>query len=488
MRIPFPKYIPLRPLIVFLTVMLFFQLVEGTDAVFALLMIVAQVAAIAAFNILGGMTHMSGAFCFFALLPNVTVPELTHMILGQPGDFNLEHPIMTAGVCAVFFSGVMGAAWLTSLAKPVEPLLDRIPFSILELRIIAAIAAVYGVAVNFAVLRLNGPLPDGTLIAALYHFCPDMLAIAVILATYVRLNTTNGRSCMSWYIGILLVLTVLPGLLNAQKEGMLTPILCWLLVVAASGHRFSRVGVLALLGAVAVLWSFVFPFSTNARFPVRQAETVADKVGLIFAYIQDPNQFPDAISYADSSEEFGTQSSKVNIVRRYSLLKSIDMLVGADLKAGYTSIDRYLPILISVVPHALWPDRPDIIHSNELGHKAGFPMSEDDEETGIAIGSPALYFDIGGWLALMIYPIICFLLFFYATIRLIGRTTAGIWALVPIGTEAHISSVASPAAMFGLVVQFLGMFFFAVAILKLTGYLMQSLLSRSVAIQETTIR
>jgi hypothetical protein len=292
---------------------------------------------------------------------------------------------------------------------------------------------------------------------------------------------------MSWYIACLFVIAVIPGILGASKEGMLTPVFCWLLLVAAAGHRFKPVGVLMLLGLATLIWTFVYPFSTNARFPVREAATVAEKVNLIVQFIQDPSSFPDSIANADESDEFGTGTAKVNIVARYSLLKSIDMLIGADLRTGFTSIDRYLPVLVSVVPHALWPDRPTEITTNELGHKAGF-LGDDDTETGIALGSPALFFDIGGWLALLVYTIGGFSLFFYLTVRLIGKTTVGVWALIPIGMEAHISGAATPASLVFLIVTFLGMFFVAVAILKTISYFTQTLISRPASFQNTSVR
>src|SRR5215472_15502320 len=98
MRIPFPKFIPLGSLLIFLAVMVLVQLIQGTDPAFAALMLVAQFAAVVGFNHLGGMTHMAGAFCLFAVLPNVTVPEITHILLGQPGDYSLQYPLITAGV------------------------------------------------------------------------------------------------------------------------------------------------------------------------------------------------------------------------------------------------------------------------------------------------------------------------------------------------------------------------------------------------------
>src|SRR3954462_6227676 len=117
MRLPFPSYIPLRPLLVALSLELCIQLVQGTDPIFAALMLVSQASAIVAFNLMGGMTHMTGAFCLFAILPTVSVPEAAHLALGQPGDFNLVHPIETAAVCAMFFFCVLVVARMLSLMR-----------------------------------------------------------------------------------------------------------------------------------------------------------------------------------------------------------------------------------------------------------------------------------------------------------------------------------------------------------------------------------
>ena len=380
MRIPFPKTIPLGPLLITLTAVVLVQIIQGTDPAFALLMMVAQLAAAVAFNRMGGMTHMAGAFCFFAVLPNVTVPEITHLLLGQSGDYNLQHPLVTAGVCAIFFTCIMTAALLISSIRHPVALLDHIHFSIVELRIISALSCIFAVSVSIKLLTLTEQVEDGSLLAALSHFIPILFAVSIMLATYVRIVTTNGKSVVNWYVAFLLILSIVPGLLNASKEGMLTPLLCWFVVAASSRHRFTWLGTLVLAAVMFVVWVFVYPFSQNARVSIRESESISDKTGLIIQFIRDPSLFPDSISNFEESSEFGTASSKVNIIKRYSLLQSNDMLIDADQRSGYTSIDRYTPILFSVVPHALWPDRPEPILSNELGHKAGFTMANSDTD------------------------------------------------------------------------------------------------------------
>jgi len=454
------------------------QLIQGTDPVFAVLMMVAQASAMIAFNLLGGMTHMTGAFCFFAILPTVAIPEFAHLALGQPGDFNLVHPLKTAAVCAVFFVCVMTAARMVSLMRRPVALLEHIKFSIVELRIISALACFVALTIVFRDLTFDGRVPDGSLLAALNHFYPFLIAISVMMATYVRIATTGGKSVLSGYVAFLLVLAVIPGILSASKEGMLTPLLCWMVVVASSRHRFSWYGILGLAAVLFVAWTYVYPFSQNARSPIRAANTLTDKTSLIVDYFRDPTQFGDSTSTTDKSTEFGSSTSKVSIVARYSTLLSIDMIVDADQKLGYTGIERYLPVLVSVIPHALWPDRPAPITTNELGHKAGFNIWVGDTTTGIAIGSPGLFFDLGGWLALIVYTLLCFGLFFFIAIRIVGTSTSSIWGLVLIGTEGNLAGNASPETMFSIGVTFVGMFIITIVVLKLIGNTAAELISR----------
>ena len=154
------------------------------------------------------------------------------------------------------------------------------------------------------------------------------------------------------------------------------------------------------------------------------------------------------------------------------------MLIDADKKLGFTGIEPYVPVLFSIIPHALWPDRPDWITSNELGHKAGFDLPASDTTTGIAIGTPAIFFDLGGWLALIVFTFTCFTLFFFAGMRLVGSSSTGIWSLVVVGTEANIAGNAGPDSMFLLAVQFVGTFVVTLAILKLVGWSAAGLISR----------
>ena len=81
------------PALLFLGLLLSLQLIEGTDPNFAILMMLAQVFGVLAFNTLGGMSHLAGSICLLSLLPNATVPELAHgfRAIALASDFGIRH-------------------------------------------------------------------------------------------------------------------------------------------------------------------------------------------------------------------------------------------------------------------------------------------------------------------------------------------------------------------------------------------------------------
>jgi hypothetical protein len=480
MRLPFPTSIPMMQALLFLGALLAVQLLEGTDPPFALLMLVAQVFAIMAFNALGGMSHVAGSFCLFSLLPNVTVPEMAHAIVLQPGDYHLLVPLQTAAVCAIFYASLYAVARFVIMLPHPPPLLDRVKFSLAELRAVSVLSSILSLAIMTAALAA-GEVRDGTPLAAIQHFYPLLNPLSVITATYVRLKSTQGRSAMGWYVAVILAAAIIPGVLGASKEGMLTPLLCWLLVCAAARYRFSRPQVAILAGCLVVAWVFVYPYSQNARDVVRSARSFPERIAVIVAYFRNPSTVEDTASNIDpDSSEFGESSTKLSIVQRFSLLNSAGMLVNADSIEGFTDIERYFPAFVAIVPHFVWPDRPVAIHSNELGHKAGFKMGPNDTTTGIAISSPALFYDAGGWLGLPVYTMLDFLLYFYVLRSIVGTATQSIWGLMLIGATAYVSGVFLPSTPIELIQQFVTVFALLVGCLKIVAYLSESLFARPV--------
>ncbi len=483
MRIPFPNFIPLTPLTIYLGVLLAVQLMEGTDPIFALLMLLAQLFAVLAFNTLGGMSHVAGSFCLFALLPNVTIPEIVHAILLQPGDFNLAAPLQTSAVCAIFFAGFYVAArFVPLIPHPRRPVFDRVYFSLAEMRAISIIATILSLAIMEMFLRNQGEVENGSFLALILHFFPVLNPLAVVLATRVCLQSSGGRSAMNWLVALIVVAALIPGTLGASKEGMITPIFCWVVVCAAYGYRFTRMQFAALAAFLIGAAMFIYPYAQNTRDYVREAPTISAKIAVIVAYIRNPSSFPNFLETENSStSEFGEASSKIGILWRMSELSTIDDFVSSDQTQGFTGITPYLPAFLYLIPHFIWPNRPQDITSNTLARKAGVPLAPGDYTTQVTLGAPGMFYDLGGWLALPVYTILEFAAFFYVLRCLVGKASTSLWGLLLIGATAYDAGICLPSLPIEIVEDFLLVYVGLVACLKAVGYVSEVLLVRQTA-------
>lgn len=482
MRIPFPTSIPLIQAFLFFGFLLGVQLIEGTDPVFAALMMAAQIFGIMAFNTLGGFSHVAGAFCLFSLLPNVTVPEITHAIVLQPGDFNIPGSLQTANACAIFYACLYVSAQFVVLLPTPRPFVDRVYFSLTELRAISIICIAFVLISQVVWAAAGGEVKDGSLLAALGHFYGASDPLSVVAATQVRLKSTQGKSAMSWYVALILAAATFPGIIGASKEGMLVPLFCWLIVCAVNRYRFTRTQVTVLAGIMLFVWFFVYPFAQGRRDLVRAQKSIPEKLAVVVASIRDPSEFLDQSGVEpDESSEYGAISGSLSIIPRFSLLRSNGMLIDADDTVGFTDIDRILPAFLVIVPHFLWPDRPDPISSNELGHKAGFDIARNDTTTGITIGSPSQFFDMGGWVALPVYTILVFGPYFYALRCMFGESRDSVWGLLMIGAIANMAGVLALGLIIQTLLQFIMIFFILVAALKVIAYVSETLFARPIA-------
>src|ERR1035437_915804 len=93
--------------------LLFAQLLDGTDPVFACLASVCIVLSAVTFNLLNGLATTSGAFVFFMAIPTFLVLIIIKVFTWEPTDKHFEHPMITITATALGWAGILVAAGLS---------------------------------------------------------------------------------------------------------------------------------------------------------------------------------------------------------------------------------------------------------------------------------------------------------------------------------------------------------------------------------------
>jgi hypothetical protein len=445
-------------------------------------MLLAQLFGILAFNVLGGMNHIAGSICLFSLLSNVTVPEVAHVLALQPGDYNLPSSMTTAAVLMVFYLCVYLAANVAMAFSTPDPLFDRTHFTSFEERLISWVAPILGYLFLGWTLIGHVEVTNGGFAAFVNHFSSMLYPLSVVMATHLSLKQSEGKVAMDASVAVILVAATLPGILYASKEGMLVPIFCWLSVCAAYRYRFTTAKALVLAGALALYVLVIYPYSQFARGAVRGGLTLNDKVSAIQDYATNSKAYvPGVVHSSNTESEFGESAFANNIVARYSMLRVDALLIDGDRSKGFTGIEPHLPVFYLVIPHFLWPDRPEPITGNTIAHEIGFGLDKGDFKTGIAFGSPGLFYDVSGWLGLAVLTLLEFAFFFISVRFLVGKSTQSLWGLILIGSTANAAGTLGPSDIIATLINFMIVFYSSIIALKVFSWLASILLAKKTA-------
>src|SRR4051794_8749154 len=108
-------------------------------------------------------------------------------------------------------------------------------------------------------------------------------------------------------------------------------------------------------------------------------------------------------------------------------------------------------------------------------------MGEEDMTNGIEIGGPALFYDMGGWIALVVYTILSFAGFFLPPVVSLGQRPRGFGRSYPSQPRPMLPRAPQWAEWFYWSFPSWQHFMFAVAALKIFGYVSLGLTAKPVS-------
>jgi hypothetical protein len=451
-RIPFPERIPLDRAALFATALFLIQIVEGTAVYFAVGCVAFILIATFAFNAAGGLTRASGAYVFFYSVLVVIVGICYKALLGEPAQSNLVDPrtdieVYVGGITAMLAAVIVSrrisrnSGLLQNILK--EPQMYRSSIGCIMVGVVGAFAiALLGESAGLlqsAFGQLNQFIPLGIIIGVMYEIRRSggtrSTNLAVLLAgAYVFFLGTTGFS----------------------KQGMLTPLLCWLLPVSALRYRISAWQMVACFSFMFVVFQYLFPYSQYGRSLVPQDSTLAQRVAVAASLLEHPVETRGKYIESVQAETLAAPSSVGEYYNkpqgfwdRLQFVSTDDPLI--DLTDRGNRVIGFGPILeafVNTVPHFIWPNKPlGKYNGNYYAHELG-GLADEDTTTGISFSPTAEAYHMAKWVGvLVVAPLLWFVLFVIFD-SLFGDLRAAPWGLLAM---VLISHTAPEGALSGVV-------------------------------------
>jgi hypothetical protein len=412
----------------------FIEIYQGTSLPFALSALVFILVAGVTFNLAGGLSRPSGGYVFFYAMLAVIVGLVTKAFLGERADSNLALPELTMEVYAGTMISMLVAVLVSRKLTLRRPLLANL-VSDAEMGDAAYGCMVTGLAI--AVLLEIVPVESGSVLSALQQV-NRFLPMAMILGIIYEMRRTGGRKSVNIPVALSALAIFVQGLLGFSKEGIFTPLACWLIAVASQGYRFSKAQVISLLCVIFLMVHYLVPYSQYGR-DLPEPE-LSSRFHVAITLLSDPED--TRAKYAESAEDYYVRKQQGYFDKTQGFLDRLQMISPDDALHAFTEQVGpigVLPILLNfenLVPRFLWPDKPTVKLGNLYARQMG-AIAPDNLVTGISFSPAGESYHIGRWFGVFFWAPLLWIMLFVVFDSLCGDTRRSPWGLLVLAIFGH---------------------------------------------------
>ena len=431
MRIPFPERVRINRVAIFAVVLFLIQQAEGTALYFSLGCVAFILIAAVAFNVGGGLTRASGAYVFFYSLLVVIIGICFKACLGEPAESNLRSPVRDI---EVYVGGITSMLVAVVLSR-------RFSRKIGLMQNILKDSRMYRASVGCMVFGAGG----GILIAALgagaarlgsaFTQLNQLIPLGIIIGVIYEIRRSGGTRSINLLIVIFGVYCfIFYGLLGFSKQGMLLPVVCWIIPICAMRFQLTHRQMIGFLFGAFILFYYLVPYAQYGRRYIQSGEV--NRMDVAVKLLSHPEKTREDYEEVIGVTLAGYYNKPEGFMDRLQFVSVDDGLVNAtDQKQEF----GLLPIWASIantIPHVLWPGKPNYLFGNMYAHEVG-GISEEDTSTGISFSPTAEAYHLKKWIGIFVVAPIVWLVMFLMMDTLFGDLRNTPWGLLVLAELSH---------------------------------------------------
>ena len=456
MVISFPTRISVPFMLLFSALLVLVELLEGTDPRYSGLVFCFFMLSTFAFNTAGGFSRPSGSYIFFFSVLVVEIGTIYKAILGQAADSNLQEPLLMMGLYVASIAGMLAVVYL---ARKIATTTDGIA-GIFKIKTINYSEAALGCLILYIFL-IFGPavLPEfgGQLLHSL-QLINAFLPLAILLGTIGAVHDSAGRRSTNALTWITMLWTFWSfGMLGFSKQGMFTPMVCWILGIAWTRFRLRFVHLVIIAAFVYIAQGILVPIAQTGREEIADG-TYDARVDVIERDLEDipalQRRYHSWEPSSDLDRRMFYYGEPRGVMDRLSMMPNDSVLVQWTAQGhlfGYLAVEYYF---LNLVPHLFAPHKLEGVQvgGNAYMHEMG-GLADDDLTTGISFSPTAETFHIDGWRGILLLAPAVWLLLFVAVDAVCGDIRKQPLGLLYILSFAH----AAPEGGIGVAIDLLRM-------------------------------
>jgi hypothetical protein len=414
------------------------ELLSGTGLAFVAAMMTAMFSIGVTYNALGGVGTLGGILFAGFAVRTIVVSQIAKVLLFERADKNIEAPILTISIYAVFYASAMIGVLLFGkirlrLPKPAEPNTEA------RMALLYPICLVLGI-VGTILFQLDiNPYGDQVYTperSAGVALAP-LLLVALTVAVDRRIRLTNGKHSFGFAALVPAAAVSIFGLIDTVRLAMLMPVIVYLAVCHLRGYRLRVRHYVALTAGLIAFAQVLSPLAIFARTATSQeglaerAQTVF-RVGTSYSPATLAAIVGNRFQSGDPREEYYSRPGTY-LLSRLSLIRADSTLIAACSGGYHYGLAQIREVATVSVPSLLDKNKSRAHENNYVAYVAGMAGNMKTQPAFSVISDS---FGAFGWPGVVLFGLLGFPAVFVLYDNMFEPGT--IWGIVALGVAAPL--------------------------------------------------
>ena len=445
MRLPFPTHIPVQKAFIFAFVLFCVQQLEHTELLFSVLAFAFILISTLAFNLAGGFSRPSGAYIFWFVTLAGLVGLIWKAILGEPAHTNLEMPDVTmaaydACVLAMLAAVLLTRRWVRK-SKGIGGFLHSESIDLGQ-------ASLGCMAFAVLLIPISAILPNGSgsLVSIIYRLNLSF-PLGIILSVLHTIRRTHGRHSVNLLtFGAMVFLFLYGGMSTFSKQGLFSPIVCWLIPACCARYRLKLRHIVVLVTFGILAFTVLTPLSEVGRADVPETYNANQRIVYAFSLVAHPIRLRKQYlsnPVVDRTDSLGMRGgyfdTNQGLFDRLNMMPIDSGLIAYSERGHYMGFSPVLDNMENWLPHFILPNKVMPVTGNYYAHEIGGLLSADDFSTGISFSPASELFHWEGWFGFFVLGPFLWGLLFFVSDFISGDLRVYPWGLLLVLIFGHVA-------------------------------------------------
>ncbi|MBS1798344.1 MAG: hypothetical protein JSS95_00820 [Acidobacteria bacterium] len=421
-------------------------------------------AATATFNLAGGFSRTSGAYVFFFSTLTLILGLCTKAVIGEAADSNLLVPQKTISLYLGSMLAMYGAVFAARRLTPPKAILQNL---VTEKNMQNATVGCLVAGIIVQIVMIFAPKTAGSFLSALAQI-NRFFPMAIILGVVHQIRKSGGRSSINLPVLIAAANIFYIGILGFSKEGMFTPIACWMAAVSCQNYKLSRTQLIGIVAVFVGMFVYLVPYAQYGRSFVNPEDGIAVRfktaAGLLSNLSTVREEYKATLD-PETEQKHGYFNSDVGFFDRLQMISIDDSLIELTDRLGPHGLSPIAEGFQNLVPHFLWPNKPRVTGGNSYAHEIGGIVGDDDDTTGISFSAVGEAYHLARWFGILFVAPLLWMMLFILFDSFCGDIRLSPWGLLMVVYYSHMA----PEGMLGGVIYAMGYVAFGLVVAALSA-------------------